>query len=670
MASFGQFSMDTLTASTGALATRSAGDERLRGHRDGARSLGTRPRCAGRRRSGSALWDAEFNGQKIKEKTAKDWIDQANDLLAESAALAGRFSSSSANAKELDRINHIVVIYEENHSFDNLYGGWEGVNGLAKADAAHTIQVAQNGTPYDCLKMNDLNLASPPLAVACTGTPAASHFSNVPFTIDDYIAADDATCPPNPLVAFSSPNGWLKDTPSGSSPLPPSPGGCTRDIVHRFYHEQYQLDGGRQDRYVTGSDAMGLAMGTYDTKALPIYQYLHSKGHPAYAIEDDFFQAAFGGSFLNHQWLIAAASPVDPTGAPGGANELRHPLLDANGMPSNEPLYTSTITPPIPPDRELTATCAQVATLAAPLNGLACGNYGVNTMQPVFFPSGTFGALLPAQTAPTIGDRLTGAGIDWAWYAGGWSNANGDVGGPGWTNGSAPSATPTGCVDPYVDPNSRPNPPGPAVPAAQWPRCPDNLFQYHHQPFNYFAAFSTATPAGQANRAAHLRDEVEFQQLATSSTASCNLKPVSFIKPFGTENEHPGYASEPDGSDHLVDLIKSIEDGRCARDTMIIVAYDEFGGQWDHVSPPGQANDGGPHDVWGPGTRIPSLVIAPNLKSSFVVDSSRTRHDVHPHDDRASIRARAARHTGRGGLRPLHGLQRQEAGVLNGSRRS
>ena len=34
-------------------------------------------------------------------------------------------------------------------------------------------------------------------------------------------------------------------------------GGCTRDLVHRFYQEQYQLDGGKQDRYTTGSDALG-----------------------------------------------------------------------------------------------------------------------------------------------------------------------------------------------------------------------------------------------------------------------------------------------------------------------------------------------------------------------------------------------------------------------------
>ena len=49
--------------------------------------------------------------------------------------------------KQLNKINHIVVIYEENHSFDNLYGGWEGVNGLANADAAHTTQVNQAGAP-------------------------------------------------------------------------------------------------------------------------------------------------------------------------------------------------------------------------------------------------------------------------------------------------------------------------------------------------------------------------------------------------------------------------------------------------------------------------------------------------------------------------------------------
>ena len=110
--------------------------------------------------------------------------------------------------------------------------------------------------------------------------------------------------------------------------------------MHRFYQEQYQLNGGQQNRYVTGSDAVGLTMGTYDTKALPIYEYLHGDDAPNYVIADKFFQGAFGGSFLNHQWLIAGRAPVDTkngTVTPVAANSV----VDANGMPTSyTPLYT------------------------------------------------------------------------------------------------------------------------------------------------------------------------------------------------------------------------------------------------------------------------------------------------------------------------------------------
>ena len=215
------------------------------------------------------------------------------------------------------------------------------------------------------------------------------------------------------------------------------------------------------------------------------------------------------------------------------------------------------------------------------------------------------------QTNPTIRDRLTAKGIDWAWYSGGWSNANGNVGGPGWTNGTNLHT----CTDPDT------------IPGAVYPNCANAVFQFHHQPFNYYAPFTTSTPAGWANRAAHLRDEVEFMSLATNSQARCKLRTVSFVKPLGQENEHPGYASEWTGNDHLVnDLLKPIEQSACAKDTMVIVTYDEFGGQWDHVSPPGQGNNNGPHDGWGPSTRVPALIISPYLRASAVVDH--TEHDT------------------------------------------
>jgi acid phosphatase len=502
---------------------------------------------------------------------------------AGSAAAAGsKANAGNGTRQKLDKINHIVVIYEENHSFDNLYGAWEGVNGRSNADAPHTTQVAQDGSTYGCLLQNDVNLTSPPLSVTCNDAAhgIASHFTNTPFSIEAYLPPDARTCPQPGLFA---PNG-----------LPPSPsnlpGGCTRDIVHRFYQEQYQLNNGQQNRYTTGSDAVGLTQGYYNTKALPIYAFLHSGGHPKYAIADDFFQSAFGGSFLNHQWLIAAATPMW-----AGAPVANHSIIDSNGMPTAYPLYTPT--GPVL-DRQLTQLCPS----AVP--NRACGDFAVNTIQPAYQPfKGT--PQLPPQTGTTIGDELSAAGVSWAWYSGGWSNADGDVGAPGWTNGFVPGVC--------ADPDSAPNP--------VWPYCPNKVFQFHHQPFNYYANYAPATPGR-----THLRDEQEFIGLASGSASQCKLDSVSFIKPIGLENEHPGYTSEARGSNHLVDLLRSIENSACAKDTMVIVTYDEFGGQWDHVPPPGQGGTPGPHDVWGPGTRIPTLILAPRLRGNFAVDH--TQYDT------------------------------------------
>jgi acid phosphatase len=330
-------------------------------------------------------------------------------------------------------------------------------------------------------------------------------------------------------------------------------------------------------------------MGYYDTRRLPVYEYLHARRHPRYAIADRFFQAAFGGSFLNHQWLIAAASPTFP-----GATADQHSLLDGNGMPTSYPLYTAT--GPVR-DTALTQACPAA-------NGLACGDYAVNTIPPPYQPFSSATALkLPPQSGATIGDRLSAKGIGWAWYSGGWSNANGNVDAPGWTNGSGPA-----CSDPDT------------LTGAVYPNCPDKLFQFHHQPFNYYATFAPGT----AQRR-HLRDEAEFIDLAADSRRRCRLEPVSFIKPIGAENEHPGYASVHTGSDHLVSLLRGIERSRCAKDTMVVVTYDEFGGQFDHVPPPGFGTKG-PSDVMGPSTRIPALIIAPGLKRDFAVDH--TSHDT------------------------------------------
>src|SRR5262249_40485832 len=132
-----------------------------------------------------------------------------------------------------------------------------------------------------------------------TTTTYTSHFANEPFEFDPYIPADATTCPrPNKEFAFGN---AIEDGAIDPATSPPYGlrGGCTRDMVHRFYQEQSQLEGGQQDRYLTGSDSAGTVMGYYDTTHLPIYEYLHGNGAPKYVIADQFFQGSFGGSYLN-----------------------------------------------------------------------------------------------------------------------------------------------------------------------------------------------------------------------------------------------------------------------------------------------------------------------------------------------------------------------------------
>ena len=89
-ASFGQFSIDTLSASTGALASNTAGDTTYANTENALASLGAqRDLLAGQIRA--ALWNAEFNGQKIDEKQAKNWIEQGEDLLKQASDLAAQF---------------------------------------------------------------------------------------------------------------------------------------------------------------------------------------------------------------------------------------------------------------------------------------------------------------------------------------------------------------------------------------------------------------------------------------------------------------------------------------------------------------------------------------------------------------------------------------------------
>src|SRR5262249_1567288 len=129
-----------------------------------------------------------------------------------------------------------------------------------------------------------------------------------------------------------------------------------------------------------------------------------------------------------------------------------------------------------------------------------------------------------------IGDRLNDAGVSWKWYSGGWNAAvnmerayaSGDA-----TKIAAAKA-------PFNDVNN-----------------PLNLFQWHHQPLAYFDNFARLSAGGLA----HLQDEQNFY----NDLGSGNLPEVSFIKPLGPDNEHPGYASLLQGQQHVADIVHAVQ---------------------------------------------------------------------------------------------------------------
>jgi phospholipase C len=166
---------------------------------------------------------------------------------------------------------------------------------------------------------------------------------------------------------------------------------------------------------------------------------------------------------------------------------------------------------------------------------------------------------MPPQTAPTIGERLSDAGLSWAWYAGGWNHA---------LAGN-----------------------------------PDPTFVYHHQPFVYFEQYADGTEA----KAARLKDEEDF--IATLEQG--DLPAVSFIKPIGKVDEHAGYSTITASETYAAELIERIKASPAWERCAIIVTYDDFGGWYDHVAPPVV-------DRWGPGGRVPAIIISPFARRGFV----------------------------------------------------
>ncbi len=195
---------------------------------------------------------------------------RASALLAGGAALTSLGLPAAAAPKPvrgLNKIDHIIVIYLENRSFDHLYGLFPGADGLANAAAA-APQTAADGTPYDQLPAFERPIDAGRPSLRLPPLP------NRPFDLAAYVKITD------PLNA-------------------------SFETANEYYLAQAAIHGGKMDRYaaISGSAAMGY----YDGSQLPMWRYAQE-----YVLCDRFFQAGFGGTGMNHFLLFAGAVPRWP----------------------------------------------------------------------------------------------------------------------------------------------------------------------------------------------------------------------------------------------------------------------------------------------------------------------------------------------------------------------
>lgn len=455
--------------------------------------------------------------------------------------------------KELDKalreqVKTVVVIYAENRSFNNLFADFPGVEKPLSALTAKDFQQRdRDGSVLPALPPSWGGV----LQVGPQTVDGVTYPSEVQFQQNL----------PNAPFALKGPQG--EDLPLSL---------VTRDLWHVFYQNQMQINGGKNDGFVAWGDSGGLVMGHYAQSRYALRLWDVAK---EFVLCDNFFQGAFGGSFLNHQYLISATAPFYPNAAQSVAKAQIATLQSDDPRGTRlKPLDTS-------PASAMTGP-PQFGPSALTPDG-----YGVNTLAPPYWPTWIrdpqnpdyskpdLPNVLVPQTHEHIGDKLSKKNIDWAWYAGAWQ------------------AT----LEQFKD-------------SGGIPKIPN--FQYHHQPFNYFKQQGPQNPAERAKR---LRDGGLGDESSTNrffaDAQSGKLPAVSFYKPQGNLNMHAGYADVASGDRHIARALKVLQESPQWKNMVVVVTMDENGGWWDHVAPP-------QGDRWGPGSRVPALVVSPFARKGTV----------------------------------------------------
>jgi phospholipase C len=473
------------------------------------------------------------------------------------AAVIGASASSGARGggiKTATPIQHLVVIFQENVSFDHYFGTYP------QADNA-------DGSPF----------------AAVPGTPAVNGLST------KLLAHNPNLAPPKRLD--SSPTG-----------LPGSPGGqITCDQDHNYSDEQQSFDGGAMDQFVQSVGTDGgthnpgggttsggalcdpkIVMDYYDGNTVTgLWNYAQR-----FAMSDNSFGTTFGPS------------------APGAINVTSG---NTGGVDTTHMVNSPSIATPSAPNADLTADGLGGYSLtsdpqpywddcstrdAVALKGTNIGDelnaagLSWGWFQGGFTPTTSFAVASSAtghsgqSTATFIPDEFSGSFTGKVVPTGASNQALCDAVHPvGVALGETATTHQFGFKDDYIA---------------------------HHEPFQYYAA--TANPhhlapaslasigtdtqhfvagVAQFDTANHNYDTSDFDSLVAAINAgtmpASALPAVTYLKAPGYQDGHAAYSDPADEQQFVVREINALEKTPDWSSTAVIINYDDSDGWYDHV---------------------------------------------------------------------------------------
>ncbi len=478
-------------------------------------------------------------------------------------------------------IEHLIVVIGENHTFDNIFGGYQPVHGQSIDNLLSRGIINPDGTPGINFSLAAQQQASD-TDVYRIDPPQTGAYAILPQPNTTYATGLPANVPDTRFPA-DLPNGPFQIThyvPYASH---------TGDPMHRFFQMWQQYDKGRHDLFPwvattasigpsnayfsptpTQPDQGGESMGFYNMSTGDAAAFKSLADN--FAISDNYHQAIMGGTGANFIALVTGdvgfhTANGRPDIPPANQIENPDPQPGLNNW-YTEDGYRGGSYVNCADDANPGVGVIKTYLHSLPYKPFNRGNcaadtyYLVNNYNLGYSYDGTPAALgadkftLPPQTIPTIADALAASNIGWKYYSGG-RIAN-----------AAPTNEYCGICDPLTG----------------------------------FSSIMTTS----------LKENLQGVEQFYRDVAKNSLPAVAFVRPYESMAGHPANATTAKYEEFVTDLIKRVQKNQALwAKTAILITTDEGGGYYDsgYIQP---------IDFFGDGTRIPMIAVSPYAKKGYV----------------------------------------------------